>query len=122
MWVDPVLLPAAMPGDRHLGPDTADIVLALHEPFPCGQHRASADGYGRGLGPTQIFHEENRPWSIHNQRRVACARYTPVAGPLVTANSKRDMPSRTVIELNNITTTLSVSTAERHLGQVPRTR
>ena len=42
--VDPVLLPAAMPGDRHHGPDARDLILALHEPFPRREHGAACPG------------------------------------------------------------------------------
>jgi hypothetical protein len=32
--IDPVLVSATEPRDRDLGPDTRDLVLTLHEPFP----------------------------------------------------------------------------------------
>ncbi|MEU6524087.1 oxidoreductase C-terminal domain-containing protein, partial [Streptomyces sp. NPDC046924] len=34
-------LPTAGSGERHQGPDTRDLVLALHEPFPRREHGAA---------------------------------------------------------------------------------
>ena len=59
--VDPVLLPAAMPGDRHLGPDARDVIVALHEPFPRRQHGAAAGARRHGLEPMSILHRGEPP-------------------------------------------------------------
>ena len=59
--VDPVLLPTAMPGDRHLGPDARDVILALHEPFPCREHGAPAGAARHGLEPMYIPHRGEPP-------------------------------------------------------------
>ena len=76
--VDPVLLPAAMPGDRHLGPDARDVILALHEPFPRREHGAPARARRHGLEPMYIPHGGEPPL-VHPQRPTACARSAPVA-------------------------------------------
>ena len=68
MRVDPVLLPAAMPGDRHLGPDARDVILALHEPFPRREHGAPAGARRHGLEPMYIPHGGEPPL-VHPRRR-----------------------------------------------------
>jgi hypothetical protein len=54
--VHSVLLSAAMPGDRHLGPDTRDLILALHESFPRGANGGAGRVRRRWLEPIHISH------------------------------------------------------------------
>ncbi len=76
--IDPVLLSAAMPGDRHQGPDIRDLVLALHEPLPRREHGAAVQVRRAALKPMYIAHGSEPPWSIPGTRR-ACAPCAPVA-------------------------------------------
>jgi hypothetical protein len=89
VWVDPVLLPAAMPGYRHLRPNTPDVILALHEPFPSCQHRAPARAHGRRLRSMPILHVGEPPL-VHPQPTPDRVR---PAGLLVAAYNKLDMQS-----------------------------
>lgn len=90
VWVDSVLLSAAMPGDRRLGPDTRDVILALHEPFPGGEHGAPPHGRRHGLKPMYIRHGGEPPWSIPNaprpgqQRAGHCVARLPASSGCVT--------------------------------------
>ena len=76
--VDPVLLPAAVPGDRHHGPDARDLILALHEPFPRRKDGAAARTRRRGFTPTYIPHGGEPPL-VYPRHLTACALPAPVA-------------------------------------------
>ena len=52
--------------DDH-GPDTRDLILALHEPFPRREHGAPARARRHGLKPMYILHGGEPP-SVHPQR------------------------------------------------------
>jgi hypothetical protein len=67
--IDPVLLAAAMPGDHHLGPDTPDMIFALHEPLPSRVHGAAGRTRRRGV-EVHIAHAEEPPL-VRPRRRVA---------------------------------------------------
>ena len=87
--VDPVLLPAAMPGDRHFGPDARDVILALHEPFPRREHGAPAGAADMGSSRCTSLIVENRLWSPHP---TSSAR--PHRSPLVAAGPPADWAQR----------------------------
>ena len=89
--VDPVLLPAAMPGDRHLGPDPLDLVLALHELLPRREHGAPARARRYGLEPMYIGHGGEPPL-VHPQRPTAVP--GPRRSPLVAAGPTSDWALR----------------------------
>src|SRR5947209_5568342 len=86
MGVDSVLLSAAMPRDRHFGPDTRDLILALHEPFPRRKHGAPARARQHRLKPMYILHGGEPPL-VHPQRSTACAGSASVAARRGRANS-----------------------------------
>ena len=71
--VDPVLLPAPVPGDHHLRPHAADVVVAADEPLPSVEtpnHRPlPADGGASRC--TSFIMMENRLWPI-STREPGC--------------------------------------------------
>ena len=87
--VDPVLLPAAMPGDRHLGADPLDLVLACTN---FSQARARCSGRARRyrLEPMYVGHGGDTPL-VHPQRPTAAC---PGRPPLVVAGPTSDWALR----------------------------
>jgi hypothetical protein len=90
VWVHSVLLSAAMPGDRHFGPDARDAILTLHEPFPRCEHGAPARARRHGLEPMYIRHGGEPPL-VHpstpdGKRRVRAGRRQPADSGLGTAS------------------------------------
>jgi hypothetical protein len=91
--VDAVMLPATMPGDRHLRPNTRNLILAPHEPLPRREHRATARVRRHRLTPMHISHGEEPPL-VHPQHPTAYPQSTPVAARHDPTRSGPDTTSR----------------------------
>jgi hypothetical protein len=87
MRVDPVLLPAAMPGDRHFGPDARDVVLALHEPFPRREHDAPTRARRHGIKPMYVPHRGEPPLVSDTRQCLRARAAAPVPARRARATS-----------------------------------